>query len=452
MNLIFREHQSCRQDDVRCFWEFLAKNPDHHFVGQPDYMKPPSCLGIDNAGVASYYIGADWIRENELAAIVLPKIENLDFTEMFMSALQVDSQAEAHYFSKCFGIDFDKPHIEAPKELNQLSVLLLVQYVVLLEQLVERGVRKDYVTIEENLKSKIKGHLMVAKHLNKNVIPHREDRAYCRYQAYTEDIPVNRLLKKTLLFAQQMLLSIPSLAPTRVRLQPRLNALLMRFEQVSDNVSMSEVRCLAANKLYRHYVDAVKAAKDILRRYDYSLSEVADTGHKTPPFWIDMARLFELYVYGKLYAVYGNQIKFQVPGHLRTQADFIHLGERLVIDTKYKPRYDYSMSGIIADIREISGYARDTKILKHFEENCLTINDEINCLIIYPVTCVEKPDWDKNDGVELSLEEQTELKDFISSNIPEPLSNSLWSSATPLPWFRNFRKLSVLLPTISHFY
>lgn len=424
MYLIFREHQMPEGDGLRVFRDFLAKNPNYNFKGQPDYMKPPSCLGINDAGMASYYIGADWIQENELAAIVLPKIENLDFTEMFMSALEVDTQAEAHYFSKCFGIDFVRPHIEAPKELNQLSVLLLVQYVMLLELLVERGVRKDYVTIEENLKSKIKGHLMVAKHLNKNVILHREDRAYCRYQVYTEDIPVNRLLKKALLFAQQMLLSIPSLAPTRVRLQPRLNALLMRFEQVSDNVSMSEVRCLATNKLYRHYVDALKAAKDILRRYDYSLSEIADTSHKTPPFWIDMARLFELYTYKKLFAAYGRNIAFQVPGHEGTQADFIHVDDRLIMDTKYKLHYDNSKAGMVDDVREISGYARDTKILRHFGAGMDTSTEELRCLIIYPVTKVEKATLLDEDS----------------------FPDNLWNFATPIDWFRNFRRISILLP------
>lgn len=426
MYLIFREHQMPEGDGLRVFRDFLAKNPNYNFKGQPDYMEPPSCLGIDNAGMASYYIGADWIREGELVAIVLPKIDNLDFTEMFMDALQVDTQAEAHYFSKCFDIDFDKPQIEAPKELNQLSVLLLVQYIVLLEQLVERGVRKDYVTIEENLKSKIKGHLMVANHLNKNVIPRREDRAYCRYQVYTEDISVNRLLKKALLFAQQMLLSIPSLASTRGRLQPRLNALLMRFEQVSDNVSMSEVRCLTANKLYRHYVDAVKAAKDILRRYDYSLSEVAETSHMTPPFWIDMARLFELYTYKMLYAAYSRNIEFQVPGHEGTQADFIHVNDRLIMDTKYKPHYEYSYKGIIDDVREISGYARDTKILRHFGAGMDTSTEELRCLIIYPVTEVEKA---------TSLDEDS-------------FPDNLWNFATPIDWFRNFRRISILLPLL----
>lgn len=424
MPLIFHEHAMCEEGDLRILREFLAKNPNYHFKGQPDYVKPPVCLGIDDRCVASYYIGADWIRENELAAIVLPKIKNLDFTEMFLDALLVDSQAETHYFSKCYGIDFDKPEIDAPKELNQLSVLLLVQYIVLLEQLVERGVRKDYVTIEENLKSKIKGHLMVAKHLNKNVIPHREDRAYCRYQFYTEDIPVNRLLKKALLFAQQMLLSISSLASTRGRLQPRLNALLMRFNQISDDASMAEVRCLSANKLYRHYVDAVQVAKDILHRYDYSLSEVAESGRKTPPFWIDMARLFELYTYKKLYAAYGRNIEFQVPGHEGTQADFIHVDDRLIMDTKYKPHYEYSYKGIIDDVREISGYARDTKILHHFGTGLEKLTEELRCLIIYPVTEVEK----------------ATLLD--ANSFPD----NLWDSATPIDWFRNFRKISVLLP------
>lgn len=55
-----------------------------------------------------------------------------------------------------------------------------------------------------------------------------------------------------------------------------------------------------------------------------------------------MSRLFELYVYSKLYHAYQDNIRFQVPGYRKTAVDLIHIGERLIIDAKYKPKYEMS--------------------------------------------------------------------------------------------------------------
>jgi len=442
--LDFFEQKVYSGKDLKALEDFQKDNPKA-FVGLPDFMKPPVHLGIDSNLNAAYYIGADWLNKDELAAVVLPKMKDIDFFEMFMSALDVSSEAD--YFSKCYGIAFDEPFIDAPKELNQLTPLLIIHYITVLQRLVNQGIKKDYVLIEDNLKAKIKGHLLLMPHLNQNVIPKRLDRAYCQYQVYTEDIPINRLLKKALLFAEQMVMTIDSLAK-RQKLQSVINSLKTHFENVSDEVSISEVRSMNGNKLFRHYADAIRIAKDILRRYDYSITEISEMKTKTPPFWIDMSRLFELYVLSKLNACYPNQIKFQVKGHLRTQADYIHTGEQIIIDAKYKPRYDYTLRGIIDDIREISGYARDTKILKELGAD-VSGADEVRCLIIYPVTQFEKLSLEDLDT--MSSNDITEYESFANVSEQEQMnSSSLWDSATAVPWFRNFKKISITLPTLKH--
>lgn len=450
MRLVFEEHSTYRTENISSISEQDIERLTNEMVGNPDYMKAPTHLGIDKELVASYYIGADWLIPGEYYAVVLPKMQGVDYMEMFVTALEVDSKAEVNYFASCYGIRFNEPSIEVPEELNQLSPLLLLHFISLMERLVEHGIRKDYITVEENLQSKVKGHILTSKHLNRNVISHREDRAYCRFQVYTEDIPVNRLLKKALLFAQQMLLSIPTLRNKHQLIQVKLNCLLACFENISENVTVAEVRAVSGNKIFKHYSNAVQVAKDILRRYDYSISEVTEQKHSTPPFWIDMARLFELYVYSKLHKKYGDDIKFQISGRLRTQVDYVHTGEHLIMDAKYKPRYDYSMSGIIADIREISGYARDTKILKYFGNEYVKGNEEVRCLIIYPVKQFSHPKIVYDNPIEddMSDAESKEFEAFLNLSHEEVLNSSLWDSATPLPWFRNFKKLSIPLPEI----
>ena len=177
---------------------------------EPDFRKEPKYLGICN-WAASYYIGAAWLVEKELAVVVTPKMKNIDFVEMFLAALKIDTQKESNYFAKCYGIQFDEPSIETNEELNQLTPLLVLHFLFLLERLVKRGLKKGYVLHEENLKAKVKGRILFGKHLKTNVFQQRADRIYCQYQEYTEDIPENRLLKKALLFSERVISRCDSL-------------------------------------------------------------------------------------------------------------------------------------------------------------------------------------------------------------------------------------------------
>lgn len=421
------------------YWEQLS---DVCFEGNPaDYIGKPRYLGIDRSFTASYYIGASWLKD-DLAVVVTPKMSNVDFVCMFLAALEVDSEKESDYFSRCYGIQIEEPQITVDERLNQLTPLLVLHFVSLLERLVKRGLKKDYIIREENLKSKIKGKMMLTRHLQKNDFQQRGDRVYCQYQECTEDIPENRLLKKALLFADRIISSYESLKKQKsyAKLQSRLYKLKAAFENVSEEIEIGQVQRIYANKLFKEYKGAVKVAKMILRRFDYSIHEAGKEQQTTPPFWIDMARLYELYVYSKLNAAYPEQIVFQVDGHCKTAVDFIKKDERLIMDAKYKPHYLDSNHGIIDDIREISGYARDWKIL-----NRLGIrhgdSEEVKCLIIYPVpTAFRKDDTlPKEENKEAVSDDCKQITVFVGSMLEQ---------SSPDPWFRSFYRVSIPLPTV----
>ena len=440
--IVLHEHKSIVKDsaDIK---EYLEKH-NVRLEGMPDeYMGTPKYLGIDETLTASYFIGASWLVENKLSVVVLPKIENIDFLDMFMTALSVDTNNEKNYFSKCYGIDFNAPPIETKEDISQLTPLLLVHFLKLLDVLVSKGLKKDYVTITENLKNKIKGHIVLSQQIKKNIIPKRVNRNVCTYQIYTEDIPVNRLLKKALIFANNMLLRLLPSNKNTTKLKALVNNIMPYFNDVSDVIQISEVKQCYGNKLFKSYVETVKVAKDILRRFDYSLTNIGAENRNTPCFWIDMSRLFELYVYSRLSEIYGENIKFQVSGYQRTAADYIHVGEHIIMDAKYKQRYDRSFSGILPDIREMSGYARDYKILKHFGNDFLKSNDEVKCLIIYPQDAYR-------DAMEGTVDGGTEEEFLDMTNMSElTYGTSLWSQGTDVRYFRNFRKLKVSLPIIN---
>lgn len=429
------EHQSFNSQDIE-----KIKTLNLAFQ-QNDYLREPKYLGICDY-CASYYIGASWLVKNELAVIVTPKMKNIDFVTMFLSALEVDTKNESDYFAQCYGIQFDEPTIETDEQLNQLTPLLVLHFVSLLERLVKRGLKKDYVIREENLKTKVKGRLLFTKHLQKNVFQQRSDRVFCQFQEYTDDIPENQLLKKALLFADRIINNYESLKAqsSYYEIQSRLSRLKNRLDGISDEIEPYQVQKLSTNKLFKEYKEAIRVAKMLLRRFDYSISEASQEQHSTPPFWIDMSRLYEMWVFSQLEKAYPGQIQFQVKGHCGTAVDFIKKDECLIIDAKYKPHYDYSNRGIIDDIREISGYARDWKILQKLSIT-KAYSEEIKCLIIYP-----EPVVFQNDAI-LSEEER---KDVSIDNCKDVISfgGKLIDLCSEIRWFRNFYKISISLPFI----
>lgn len=111
----------------------------------------------------------------------------------------------------------------------------------------------------------------------------------------------------------------------------------------------------------------------------------------TPPYWIDMPKLFELYAYKFLkskfqkshevayhYSTYGNELEFLV------NAEDV----KIVVDAKYKPLYIYGKDH--QDMRQVSGYSRLEVV---YNKLMVEDNSLIDCLIIYPDTisgCDEK--------------------------------------------------------------
>lgn len=157
------------------------------------------------------------------------------------------------------------------------------------------------------------------------------------------------------------------------------------FEYVSDDIRETELKNIKYNPFFQEYKEALQLGSHILKKHSYNISNTADVKVKTPPFWIDMPILFELYVYHKLlkanpatqkkiiyqFGTYGNYVDLLVKDGANS----------IIIDAKYK--LHYQTSHIHEDIRQVSGYARLRKVR---QEIGLDLHDDRNiaCLIIYP--------------------------------------------------------------------
>jgi len=75
---------------------------------------------------------------------------------------------------------------------------------------------------------------------------------------------------------------------------------LPAFEQV-DTITQKHLQIhVKKNIFYKEYEEVIKIGGYILKSFSFNLNKTSTKNTTTPPFWIDMSKLFELYVFSKL--------------------------------------------------------------------------------------------------------------------------------------------------------
>ncbi|KAK3604966.1 hypothetical protein CHS0354_000630 [Potamilus streckersoni] len=331
-----------------------------------------------------YYVGIDWLIENELAVYVAPKLDDTakqtDYVKMLFSCLKHPEVAE--HTKNLYEIKFDKSLIEIPQNQDLLTPFLVVQFLQLLKAIVRKGLKKSYYKVERNLDARIKGKVLVAQTIKQNVIKNKLTRTFCQYDEFGFNGVENRILKRTLIFVQKYLALFPEFSKLA---SPIVGYCMPAFHEVDEHIDVRAMRGIFHNSFYKEYKEALRIALLILKRFAFNIKEVETQKDKTvkvQPFWINMSNLFELYVLGLLRDKYSNDIIiFQCKGTYGIP-DFLLKGEpKMIIDAKYKRIYQKDNNYEIDDIRQLSGYARDCEIVKKL---VCTKDVVIDCLIIYP--------------------------------------------------------------------
>ena len=361
----------------------------------------------------SYFIGADWLVKNQQAIYVAPKINNsvqeVDYLGMLQSCLTHGSIAKNT--KDLYYIKLNEPFIEIDQQMDLLTPLLIMQFLQILKSLVKKGLKQSYYKVERNLNSRIKGKVLIAHNIKKNVVRNKVTNTFCSYEEFGFDSIENRVLKHTLSFVRRYLSQYPEYLRSMKYL---IDYCTPAFENVSDEVNLHELKAVKRNPFYKEYQEALKLSKIILKRFGYHISEIQ---HSTvekilvPPFWIDMSKLFELYILGLLKDKYGDKILYQAEGTYG-EPDYLLVDdiEPIIIDAKYRPIYQEDKNVntfIIKDIRQISGYARDVGILDKLgyhtvEEQSSSV---VSCVVIYT-------DQDEGDKLPNSLTAGKSIEGF----------------------------------------
>lgn len=231
-----------------------------------------------------------------------------------------------------------------------LLEIFISMFLCELEALVKKGIKSDYVTLEDNLKF-LKGKLNINEQIKRNSI-HKE-RFYIEYSKFLSDIKINQIIKTTLKFLYKKSNSSKN--------QQKIRELLFIFDEVSECEDYKNFFTkLIINRQVKHYKQTLLWCKIFLLGNSF-------TPHKGDDLALallfDMNALFESYV--------GNFIKKKHPGtslqhsekHLvedpksfRLRPD-IFLEDKFIADTKWKiikSRDDISQ----ADLYQLYAYGK----------------------------------------------------------------------------------------------
>ena len=362
----------------------------------------------------SHFIGLDWIVPGKLAISVHPKMNKggdddggeveIDYLAMAKEAL-INEDIDPKNFEGLLHVQGEKPLIKIKEEDTGLILFVIVEFLAIIERLRHRGLKRSFYSREENFHFGMKGRILLAKSLQAARTPSGIDSLTCAVQRFDVDTPENqylkRALRKTLSVLQRPAYAKEALLIEKTRLG------LRAFEAVSDVYNAAPVRIKKMNPVFRDYVRALDLAEKIIAMESLGLGKTKDYV-LVPPHWIDMAKLFELYVLKKFRESVGpgGHVDYQVPVHWQI-ADFLCAAPRIpelayfVADAKYKKYDERSLEK--ADLRQVAGYARLEASLEKFAQwgrPPEEIDKIVPCVIIYPTV----------GGEEFALEKIEEVK------------------------------------------
>jgi 5-methylcytosine-specific restriction enzyme subunit McrC len=342
---------------------------------------------------SSYYIGVDWIEKERVALYIEPKLNSenqVNFLSMLIESLEAPENM--NHLDGLFDVNFEESWIVIPQQKDLLSPILVIQFLKLLKHIVKKGLKKSYYIVTKSLRAKVKGKILVSNQIKKNILQNRKTINICEYQEYGINFLENQFLKTVLSFVKKYLTESNSYFSTfqKRQLNEILDYCMPAFASVDQLKDIREEPKVRNNVFFRDYKDAIRIGGFILKRFSYNINKLSETSSLTPPFWIDMSRLFELYVFGKLRTLF--PVRNDLTYHDRytggKETDILIRAKNFegVVDCKYKPRY-LKNDPSLEDKRQLAGY---TRLKSVYEKLGKSHNEVINGLIIFSSQECEK--------------------------------------------------------------
>ena len=308
------QHDICKKDfgDIE---NFILKNSDEN----APFLRIASGVG-GKFIQARNYVGILQTKSG-LTIEILPKIADKTDTDKSKAVFIKMLRALKNF-------PFKSSNLASLKTQNlPLLEIFISMFLCELEALVKKGIKSDYVALEENLNF-LKGKLNINEQIKRNSI-HKE-RFYVGYSEFLSDIKINRIIKTTLKFLYKKSNSSKN--------QQKIRELLFIFDEVSECEDYKNFFAkLVINRQVKHYEQTLLWCKIFLLGNSFTPHKGDDLAFA---LLFDMNALFESYV--------GNFIKKKFSGTILQ-----HSEKHLVEEPKsFKLRPDIFLKGkFIADTK-----------------------------------------------------------------------------------------------------
>jgi 5-methylcytosine-specific restriction enzyme subunit McrC len=302
-------------DDLK---QFVLKNNE-----QTLFLKPSYKNGLGETLQANSYVGIIQTKDGTTIEI-LPKIREVTEIESKEILIKMLKTLKKSPFK-----NFNIAHLKASK--MPLLEIFITMFLEELSKLIQKGIKSDYITKEENLKF-LKGKLKINQQIKMNYI-HKE-RFFVEYQEFLSDRVENSLIKTTLEFLYKKSKSNKN--------QQRIREFLFVFDEikVSHNIK-DDFSKVKINRQMKDYEQILLWCKTFLLENSFSPYKGSDIAFA---LLFDMNLLFESYV-GHYLKKKGINVSLQdkgkylveEPNKFALKPDIvINEDEQLIADTKWK--------------------------------------------------------------------------------------------------------------------
>ncbi len=239
------------------------------------YLKITTKKGYGKVLQAQNYVGVIQTKDGTTIEI-LPKIQEVTEEESKNILIKMLKTLKKSPFK-----NFNMAHLKSSK--MPLLEIFITMFLEELSQLIQRGIKSDYISKEENLKF-LKGKLLIGQQIKHNTV-HKE-RFFVEYQDFLSDRVENKLIKTTLEYLYKK--------SSSNRNQQRIREFLFVFDEISPckdiKVGFSKVK---PNRQMKDYEQVLLWCKTFLLENSFSPYKGKDVAFA---LLFDMNLLFESYV------------------------------------------------------------------------------------------------------------------------------------------------------------
>ena len=360
-----RELDALPEKEVKDKLDIFRKHLENKDENYPETLGLHLCFDVRKEAPeikASYWVGLVWLDEKKGIAVRVKskwqrRSENkpieLILLEECLRFPQVAERLwgrrgiEADRGEQLFHYWPDQTPIKVTKEEDYAGYLFLIaQFLYELKKLCERHLRRQFPRVEENLRGRVKGKILIWENLRANTCRGRFDRVFCSFQTHSLDTRENQILKAALEVSEAYL-------ATRGFRMPALWSLARFCKSALTEVSSRRIRPedfqgLRLSGLMRPYQKPIELARIILLHIssEPNPSKWESEEVEVFPYAINMHQLFERYceVLLRSKGICGRKPDHLWPGDQNLGDDFkvrpdfliVEGKEGIVADAKYK--------------------------------------------------------------------------------------------------------------------